>query len=53
MNPSDIWKKMYVYLSPSVSGATNATDFSIYFAMSNDEGADNLELLIDNLKLVY
>lgn len=52
MNPSENWNKMYVYLTPSVSGASNATDFSIYFSMFNDNSED-LELLIDNLKLVY
>lgn len=53
INPSENWNKMYVYLTPSVSGASNVTDFNIYFAMYNDEAADNLELLIDNIKLVY
>ena len=52
INPSENWNKMYVYLTPSVSGATNATDFNIYFSMLNDN-SENLELLIDNLKLVY
>lgn len=52
MNPSENWNKMYVYLTPSVSGASNATDFNIYFSMFNDNSED-LELLIDNLKLVY
>lgn len=52
INPSENWNKMYVYLTPSVSGASNATDFNIYFSMFNDN-AEDLELLIDNLKLVY
>lgn len=52
MNPSENWNKMYVYLTPSVSGASNATDFNIYFSMFNDNSED-LELVIDNLKLVY
>jgi len=52
MNPSENWNKMYVYLTPTIGGASNATDFNIYFSMFNDNSED-LELLIDNLKLVY
>lgn len=53
INPTENWNKMYVYLTPSVSGASNATDFNIYFSMFNGEGANDIELLIDNIKLVY
>ena len=53
VNPTNTWNKMYAYLTPGVSSISNATDFSIYFAMFNDEGADGVELLIDNVKLIY
>ncbi len=53
MNPTESWNKMYVYLSPTISSSSNAYDFNIYFAMFNGNSEDNLELLIDNIKLVY
>lgn len=53
VNPTATWNKMYVYLTPGLSGLAGVTDYNIYFAMFNSEGADGVELLIDNLKLVY
>jgi hypothetical protein len=53
MNPTENWNKMYVYLTPTISGAGNATDFNIFFSMYNQEAADSVWLLIDNIKLVY
>ncbi|HET6226630.1 MAG TPA: hypothetical protein VFF27_10145 [Bacteroidia bacterium] len=52
VNPTDKWNKMYAYLTPGVSNSGNATDFNIYFAMDGG-GEDGVELLIDNIKLVY
>jgi hypothetical protein len=52
MNPSENWNKMYVYLTPSIGGASNASDFNVYFSMFNNN-ADDLQLLLDNIKLVY
>ena len=53
VNPTDTWNKMYTYLTTSLGGLTGITDYSIYFAMDNNEGVDGVELLIDNIKLVY
>jgi hypothetical protein len=53
INPSENWNKMYVYLTPTISGAGNATDFNIFFSMYNQEAFDSVGLLIDNIKLVY
>lgn len=53
MNPSENWNKMYVYLTPTISEAANATDFSIFFRMYNQDAEDSVGLLIDNIKLVY
>lgn len=53
VNPNENWNKMYVYLTPSINDAGNATDFNIFFSMRNQEAADSVWLLMDNLKLVY
>jgi hypothetical protein len=53
INPNENWNKMYVYLTPSISGAGNATDFNIFFSMHNQDAADSVWLLLDNIKLVY
>ena len=53
VNPSDTWNKMYAFITPQLGGISGVTDYNIYFAMFNSEGADGVELLIDNVKLVY
>ena len=53
LNPTDAWNKMYAYLTPGLSGITGVKDYVIYFAMFNNEGREDIELLLDNIKLVY
>ncbi len=54
INPSENWNKMYVYLTPTISGTGNATDYNVFFGMYREDGVeDSLGLLIDNIKLVY
>jgi hypothetical protein len=53
INPTENWNKMYVYLTPTISGEGNATDFNVFFSMYNQEAEDSVWLLIDNIKLVY
>jgi hypothetical protein len=52
-NPSANWNKAYVYLTTVVSANSNATDFSVFFGMINNNSSDSLALLLDNIKLVY
>lgn len=53
VNPSDTWNKMYMYITPQLGGISGVTDYSVYFAMFNSEAVDGVELLLDNVKLVY
>lgn len=52
-NPSNEWNKTYLYLTPAVSGSTNATQFKLFFGMINNTDSDSLALLLDNIKLIY
>jgi len=53
LNPSSVWNKAYIYLTPSVSKYTNATDYNIFFGMRNYAGSDSIAMVLDNIKLVY
>jgi len=53
VNKSDIWKKIYINLSPIVTEYNNAEYIKVYF--DSDLGTDETEALyyFDNLKIVY
>jgi len=53
INTSEIWKKIYVNLTPTVSGSVHALDFKIFIGAIIDEGLDDSQILLDNIKLVY
>ena len=53
LNPIATWNKIYINLTPNVSSATAVTKYKIFIAALLDEGLDESEILIDNLKLVY
>lgn len=50
---STTWNKIYVYLSPEVNANFNASDYSIYFGMSNPGNENGLYLALDNLKILH
>jgi hypothetical protein len=52
-NPTDGWRKTYLYLTPAISSSQNATEFKIFFGMINDTNSDSLALVLDNIKLVH
>ena len=52
-NASASWNKTYLYLTPNISGASGSTQFKIFIGMQNTSGADDVKLLLDNIKLVY
>jgi hypothetical protein len=52
-HPSAVWNKIYLYLSPTIKASDNAIDYSIFFGMLNNSGADSLALAIDNVKLIH
>jgi len=53
INTSETWKKIYVNLTPIVSGSTEALDFKIFLGALIDEGLDESQIFLDNLKLIY
>ncbi|MCK6650820.1 MAG: hypothetical protein L6Q66_14280 [Bacteroidia bacterium] len=52
-NPSSVWNKAYVYLTPTIGGSGSANQFKIFIGMLNNTGADSLALQLDNIKIVY
>jgi hypothetical protein len=53
VNASPNWNKIYIYMSPTVSAATNAIDFNVFFGMLNTSGSNGLYIALDNIKLVH
>jgi hypothetical protein len=52
LNHSDNWNKIYINLTPTVDGMTNATEFKIFFGALKESGVTSPRILIDNVKLV-
>jgi hypothetical protein len=52
INPQEEWNKIYVQLASVISVEPASPRFKIYLRMDNHE-QKNLELFVDNLKLVY
>ena len=53
INTSENWKKIYINLTPIVSGSTDAIDFKIFLGAIIDEGLNESQILLDNIKLLY
>jgi hypothetical protein len=53
LHPSDIWKKIYIYLTPTVSEITDATGWKIYIHATKSDAVSSAELFLDNIKIVY
>lgn len=53
LNPTDDWKKIYVNLGATVSRQSGIVDYSIYLRAYLDDGVEEAEILIDNLKLIH
>lgn len=51
--PNDEWKKIYINLVSEVSAVPNAEGFRIFIGAVNVEGNGDMQLLFDNIKLVY
>ncbi len=55
INPTTVWKKIYIYLSEEISSKINSqgfTTFSFYFNAMNDADKQS-EIMLDNIKLIY
>lgn len=53
LNPSDTWKKVYLNLTDAVSSQVNASNYRLFFYSFKYPGTGDLELLIDNLKIIH
>jgi hypothetical protein len=53
IHPSLEWKKIYIYLSPTIKASGTATDYTIFFGMLNTAAADGFYMAIDNIKLIH
>lgn len=52
LNPNTQWNKAYINLNSEVSGY-NAIDYRIFIGALKTDAEANLEILVDNMKLVY
>jgi hypothetical protein len=50
---TDVWKKIYVTLTPTVSSLLNATGWKIYMHATKSPSQTTAELYFDNIKVVY
>ena len=47
------WNKTYLYLSDVTNFFPNAQEFDIFIAASNPNQQDNIEIRLDNIKVIY
>ncbi len=50
---TDVWKKIYINLTPIVLQAQHAIDWRIYIKATKADGQTTASLYFDNIKLVY
>lgn len=53
LNKSDEWKKVYISMTRAVSEQLNAANYRVYFYSLKPAGSEPLEILIDNMKIIY
>ncbi len=49
----DHWNKTYLYLPDATNFFTSDTEFDLYFSVLNNNGIDNIEIKLDNIKVIY
>ncbi len=47
------WNKTYLYLSDVTNFFPNSNAFDIYYSVSNPNQQDNIEIRLDNIKVIY
>lgn len=52
IQPSATWNKIYISLTPTVSQEVNAVAHSVFIGALRKEGESDIEISLDNLKLV-
>ena len=53
LNPTNVWTKIYVNLTPYISNNTTADYFKVYMGQYKDPSLTTATLLFDNIKLVH
>jgi hypothetical protein len=53
LNKTDEWKKVYISMTRAVSEQLNASNYRVYFYSLKSAGSEPLEILIDNMKIIY
>lgn len=54
INPTgDVWKKIYVNLTPTVNDNPNADYFKVFIRADKSDDIENATILFDNVKLIY
>jgi len=49
----DIWNKSYLYLPDATSITSNATQLDIYISVLNNQAKDDIEIRLDNIKVIF
>lgn len=52
-NGIDQWNKTYLYLPDATNFYPSATDFDIYIAVLNSNSSDDIEIRLDNIKVIF
>jgi hypothetical protein len=52
-NGASQWNKTYVYISDGTNFFPAAAEFDIYIQALNPDAKDGIEILIDNIKVIY
>jgi hypothetical protein len=47
------WNKTYLYIPDVTNFYQNATKFDFFISVFNNDGTDNIEVFVDNLKVVF
>ncbi len=50
---SDQWNKVYIYVTPQISQASNPIYFNMFLGMLNTDNVPNPYFAVDNIKLVH
>lgn len=53
LNPSEVWNKIYINLTPTLAYYNNATDFRIFIGLLKTETEETATIYFDHLKLMY
>jgi hypothetical protein len=52
MNPTEIWKKIYINLGPNIALNNEAANYKVYFEAGLELEKDLAEIYLDNIKLI-